>query len=43
MFTFFLGCLVGSGITFFGLIGFTGYQYYKAWKEAYDEGWDIPN
>jgi len=24
-----------------GIIGYTGYHYYKAWKEAYDEGWDM--
>jgi hypothetical protein len=43
MFNFFIGYIVGSFITFIGIIGYFGYHYYKAWKEAYDEGWDMPN
>jgi len=43
MFNFFLGYIVGTLVTFVGIIGYTGYHYYKAWKEAYDEGWDMPN
>lgn len=37
--TFLAGFFTGMA----GLIGYTGYHYYKAWKEAYDEGWDMPS
>jgi hypothetical protein len=43
MITFFLGYLAGSIITFAGIIIYFAYHYYKAWKEAHDEGWDLPN
>jgi len=25
------------------LVLWTGYHYYKAMKQAHDEGWDMPN
>jgi hypothetical protein len=43
MFNFIVGLFVGSFVTFVGIIGYTGYHYYKAVKEAHDEGWDMPN
>jgi hypothetical protein len=43
MIIFILGYVIGSLITFGGIMSYFGYHYYKAWKKAYDEGWDMPN
>ena len=37
--SFILGVLVGA----LSVIGWAAYNYYRAWKEAYDEGWDMPS
>lgn len=37
--TFIAGVFTGIIV----VVGYAGYNYYKAWKEAYDEGWDMPS
>jgi hypothetical protein len=43
MFTFILGYVIGSFVTFIGIMGYVAYHYYKTWNQAYEEGWDMPN
>jgi hypothetical protein len=34
-----IGLIMGVAFT----IAYSAYHYYKAWKQAHDEGWDLPS
>lgn len=43
MFTFIAGFVLGVAVSLVALVSWLSYQYTKDLKQAYDEGWDMPN
>lgn len=43
MITFIVGFILGAITSLVALFGWFFYHYVKALKQAYEEGWDMPN